>query len=76
MVKEALAVGVSREEEWSRKSSTICECRDILNEVEEICMKTLHENIVQINLITNRLLKHPSRESSSILSTKKRWMSH
>ena len=28
--KEALAVGVSREEEWARKSSKLCECGDIL----------------------------------------------
>ena len=39
VVKEAIAaVAVAREEVWSRKFPTICECRDIYNEVEESCM--------------------------------------
>ena len=33
-VQEALSVALAREEVWSRKSSTICECREIFNEVE------------------------------------------
>ena len=35
VVQEALSVALAREEVWSRKSSTICECREIFNEVEE-----------------------------------------
>ena len=54
VVKEALAVAVDREEVWSRKSSTICECRDIFLEVDEaLCVpsplntptSTLHADI-------------------------------
>ena len=35
VVQEALSVALAREEVWSRKSSTICECREIFIEVEE-----------------------------------------
>ena len=49
VVQEALAVGVAREEVWTRKSSTICECRDIFTEVEESCFVPTPMNTYHLN---------------------------
>ena len=70
MVKEALAVGVSREEEWSRKSSTICECRDILDEVEEMCMIPSPSNTYNFDAACRLALPNLKKQTKYIVQQK------
>ena len=49
VVKEALSVAVEREEAWSRKSSTVCESRNIFMQVSEVCFVPTSENTYYLN---------------------------
>ena len=72
VVKEALAVGVSREEEWARKSSTLCECRDIFEEVGEISMIPSPQNTYNFDAACRLAL--PNLKKQTNILGKKRYL--
>ena len=60
-VQEALDAAVEREEAWVRKSSTVCECRDIYNEVSESCfiptpLNTYNHSVAKLKKETNKIV--------------------
>ena len=65
--KEALAVGVSREEEWARKSSTLCECRDIFEEVREISMIPSTQNTYNFDAACRLALPNLKKQTNIIV---------
>ena len=44
VVKEALCCQVERESQWTNKSSTVVECRDMFNQIAETCFIPTSEN--------------------------------
>ena len=68
VVQEAISVAVAREETWSRKSSTICECRDILNEVEESCMIPTPLNTYNWNTASRLALPALKKQTNNIVA--------
>ena len=68
VVKEALAVAVAREEQWARKSSTICECRDIYTEVSEACFVPTPENTYHFNTACRHSLPTLKKQTNSIIA--------
>ena len=67
-MKEALEVGISREETWSRKSSTLCECREIYREVEEACMIPSPTNTYNFDAASRLALPNLKKQTSQIVS--------
>ena len=44
VVKEALCCQVERESQWTNKSSTVVECRNMFNQIAETCFIPTSEN--------------------------------
>ena len=70
VVKEAMAVAVDREEVWTRKSSTICECRDIFTEVEENHLIPTPLNTYNHNTASRLALPALKKETNKIIARK------
>ena len=70
VVKEALSVAVAREDAWSRKSSTICEARDIFAEVEEACFVPTPENTYHFNTVCRHSLPALKKQTNRIIDDK------
>ena len=68
VVQQALAVGTQREETWSRKSSTLCECRDIFTEVEENNFIPSPTNTYNFNTACNFSLPNLKTETRKIIA--------
>ena len=69
-VKEALAVGLTRESDWSRKSSTLCECRDIFEEVSENNMIPNESNTYHFETAARLALPNLKRKTNTIIKNK------
>ena len=70
VVQEALDVAVEREEAWIRKSSTICQCRDIFNEVEETCFIPTPTNTYNHNAASRLSLPKLKKQTNTIIAQK------
>ena len=70
VVKEALAVAVNREEVWSRKSSSICESRDIFMEVSDTCFVPTPENTYHFNAACRHSLPTLKKQTNKIIANK------
>ena len=70
VVKEALAVGVSREAEWSRKSSTLCECRNIFEKVSENSMIPNQSNTYHFATAARLALPNLKKQTNMIIREK------
>ena len=70
VVKEALAVGIQREEAWIRKSSTLCECREIFSELEENNFIPSPTNTYHFNTACHFSLPKLKSETSKIVAKK------
>ena len=70
VVKETLAVGVSRESEWSRKSSTLCECRNIFEEVSENFMIPNQSNTYHFETAARLALPNLKKQTNNIIKEK------
>ena len=68
VVKEAIEVGLRREESWSRKSSTIFQCREIFREVEEICMIPSPTNTYNFEAASRLALPNLKKQTNKIVS--------
>ena len=70
VVREALDVAVAREEVWTRKYSTICECRDIFSEVEDVHFVPTEQNTYNVNAATRLSLPNLKKATNEIVKKK------
>ena len=68
VVKEALTVAVAREEQWSRKSSTICEAREVFAEVSEACFIPTPENTYHFAPACRHSIPNLKKQANSIIA--------
>ena len=68
VVQEALAVAVAREEQWSRKSSTLCEARDIFAKVSEACFVPTPENTVHFPTACRHSLPNLKKSMNAVIA--------
>ena len=69
-MNEALPVAVSREEGWTRKYSTICECRDIFSQVEELWFVPTQANTYNFNTACHHALPALKKRTNQIVAEK------
>ena len=70
VVKEALDVAIDREQVWTRKYSTICECRDIFLEVEDANFVPTEDNTYNLNAASRISLPNLKKATSDIVKRK------
>ena len=68
VVKEAISCQISRESQWSTKSSTILECRDIFNQISETCFIPTIENTIVYETAARIELPKLKKAASNIIA--------
>ena len=69
-MNEALSVAMSREEGWTRKYSTICECRGIFSQVEELWFVPTQANTYNFNTACHHALPALKKQTNQIVAEK------